>query len=115
MTYTSGSRRTNESTGTSTVYSYYVDATIEEVIKDLQEVKGYTSQQAYSLVYNGGLTIETAQDPEIQAIMDEETSDPENYPENVKYGLEYAPDGGEARRGADQLQQGNDGEIFPGE
>ena len=89
---------TNESTGTSTVYSYYVDATIEEVIKDLQEVKGYTSQQAYSLVYNGGLTIETAQDPEIQAIMDEETSDPENYPENVKYGLEYAltvvkPDG----------------------
>ena len=89
---------TNESTGTSTVYSYYVDATIEEVIKDLQEVKGYTSQQAYNLVYNGGLTIETAQDPEIQAIMDEETSDPENYPENVKYGLEYAltvvkPDG----------------------
>ena len=89
---------TNESTGTAAVYSYYVDATIEEVIKDLQEVKGYTSQQAYNLVYNGGLTIETAQDPEIQAIMDEETSDPENYPENIKYGLEYAltvvkPDG----------------------
>ncbi len=89
---------TNESTGTAEVYSYYVDATIEEVIKDLQEVKGYTSQQAYNLVYNGGLTIETAQDPEIQAIMDEETSDPENYPENIKYGLEYAltvvkPDG----------------------
>ena len=89
---------TNENTGTSTVYSYYVDATIEEVVKDLQEIKGYTSQQAYNLVYNGGLTIETAQDPEIQAIMDEETSDPENYPDTVKYGLEYAltivkPDG----------------------
>ena len=89
---------TNESTGTAEVYSYYVDATIEEVIRDLQEVKGYTSQQAYNLVYNGGLTIETAQDPEIQAIMDEETSDPDNYPENIKYGLEYAltvvkPDG----------------------
>lgn len=81
---------TNETTGTTEVYSYYVDATIEKVIEDLQEVKGYTSQQAYNLVYNGGLTIETAQDPEIQAIMDEETSDPENYPENVKYGLEYA-------------------------
>ena len=81
---------TNESTGTAEVYSYYVDATIEAVIADLQEIKGYTSQQAYNLVYNGGLTIETAQDPEIQAIMDEETSDPENYPDNVKYGLEYA-------------------------
>ena len=81
---------TNETTSVAEVYSYYVDATIETVIEDLQEVKGYTSQQAYNLVYNGGLTIETAQDPEIQAIMDEETSDPENYPENIKYGLEYA-------------------------
>lgn len=81
---------TNETTSVAEVYSYYVDATIETVIEDLQEVKGYTSQQAYNLVYNGGLTIEMAQDPEIQAIMDEETSDPENYPENIKYGLEYA-------------------------
>ncbi len=81
---------TNEIVGVTEVYSYYVDATIEAVIEDLQEVKGYTAQQAYNLVYNGGLTIETAQDPEIQAIMDEETSDPDNYPDNVKYGLEYA-------------------------
>ena len=50
---------TNETTSVAEVYSYYVDATIETVIEDLQEVKGYTSQQAYNLVYNGGLTIET--------------------------------------------------------
>ena len=101
---------TNESTGTSTVYSYYVDATIEEVVKDLQEIKGYTSQQAYNLVYNGGLTIETAQDPEIQAIMDEETSDPENYPDTVKYGLEYAltivkPDGEQINYSKEMMQK----------
>lgn len=89
---------TNESKNTAEVYSYYTDATIEEVIKDLQEVKGYTYQQASNLVYNGGLTIETAQDPRIQAIMDEEMANEENYPAKVRVGLEYAltvvkPDG----------------------
>lgn len=101
---------TNETKNTTDVFSYYVDATIEEVINDLQEVKGYTSQQAYSLVYNGGLTIETAQDPTIQAIMDEETSDPENYPETIKYGLEYAltvvkPDGTQTNYSKEMMEK----------
>ena len=101
---------TNESKSTTDVYSYYVDATIEEVIEDLQEVKGYTSQQAYNLVYNGGLTIETAQDPEIQAIMDEETSNPENYPEKIRYGLEYAltvetPDGEQTNYSKEMMEK----------
>lgn len=81
-----------------TVYSYYVDATIKEVLEDLQEYKGYTYQQAYNALYYGGLTIESAQDPDIQAIMDEEMQNEENYPANVRIGLEYAltvvkPDG----------------------
>lgn len=101
---------TNESKSTADVYSYYVDATIEEVIEDLQEVKGYTSQQAYNLVYNGGLTIETAQDPEIQAIMDEETANPDNYPEKIRYGLEYAltvetPDGEQTNYSKEMMEK----------
>ena len=48
---------TNQEKGVATVFSYYVDATVEQVINDLQEVKGYTAQQAYNLVYMGGLTI----------------------------------------------------------
>ena len=89
---------TNETKSTTAVYTYYVDATIAQVIADLQEVKGYTSQQAYNLVYNGGLTIETAQDPAVQQIMDEETSNEDNYPAGSRIGLEYAltvvkPDG----------------------
>ena len=89
---------TNEVKSNTEVFSYYVDAVIDQVINDLQEVKGYTPQQAYNLVYSGGLTIETAQDPEIQAIMDEEMGNPENYPANVRIGLDYAltvvkPDG----------------------
>lgn len=89
---------TNEVKSVTEVYSYYVDAVVDQVINDLQEIKGYTPQQAYNLVYHGGLTIETAQDPEIQAIMDEEMADEENYPANVRIGLDYAltvvkPDG----------------------
>jgi len=91
-------KTTNETKSTKTVYSYYTDATIDAVMNDLQEVKGYSSQQAYNLIYNGGLTIETAMDPHIQAIMDEEMGNEENYPANVKIGLDYAltvvkPDG----------------------
>ncbi len=89
---------TNEVKSTTAIYSYYVDATLEQVINDLQEVRGYSSQQAYNMVYYGGLTIETAQDPDIQAIMDEEMANEENYPANVRIGLDYAltvenPDG----------------------
>ena len=67
------------------VYSYFVDALIEQVVEDLQEVKGYSESQAYKLVYSGGLSIYTTQDSEIQAICDEEYQNEENYPENTQY------------------------------
>ncbi len=101
---------TNQEKGTAAVYSYYVDAAIEQVINDLQEVKGYTSQQAYNLVYMGGLTIETAQDPQIQAIMDEEMGNEENYPANVRIGLDYAltvvkPDGEQTNYSKEMMEE----------
>lgn len=101
---------TNQEKGTAAVFSYYVDATVEQVINDLQEVKGYTSQQAYNLVYMGGLTIETAQDPVIQAIMDEEMGNEENYPANVRIGLDYAltvvkPDGEQKNYSKEMMEE----------
>lgn len=100
---------TNQVKSETEVFSYYVDATIEQVLNDLQEVKGYTSQQAYNLVYYGGLTIETAQDPEIQAIMDEELGNEENYPSNVRIGLDYAltvvkPDGEQENHSKEMME-----------
>ena len=101
---------TNETKSTTAVYTYYVDATIAQVIADLQEVKGYTSQQAYNLVYNGGLTIETAQDPAVQQIMDEETSNEDNYPAGSRIGLEYAltvvkPDGTQTNYSKEMMEK----------
>lgn len=70
------------------VYSYFTDAVIDEVIADLQEELGYTQTQAYKMLYSGGLRIYTTMDPEIQQIAEEETSNPDNYP-ITEYSLTY--------------------------
>ena len=71
------------------IYTYFVDELTEQIINDLQEIKGYSYTQAYNALYSGGLSIFTTQDPEIQKICDEEFMNPDNYPENVKYYLNY--------------------------
>lgn len=79
----------NAETEKNSIYTYYVDELTEQVITDLQEMKGYSYTQAYNALYSGGLSIYTAQDPNIQRICDEEFSNPENYPENTKLLLTY--------------------------
>lgn len=73
-----------------TVYSYFVDATIDQVLTDLQEQKGYTEVQAYNALYSGGLRINTTQDADIQAIMDDEYHNSDNFPANSKVGVNWA-------------------------
>ena len=51
-----------------------MDRLVTEVQRDLVEKCGYTKEQAYQLLYSGGLEIYTTQDPEIQAIVDDEIS-----------------------------------------
>lgn len=80
------------------VYSYFVDEVIDQVMTDLQELKGYTYTQAYNAVYSGGLKIYATQDSEIQDICDKELSDSDNYPYAVSYSINWAwsvqnPDG----------------------
>ena len=70
-------------------YSYFVDAVIQDVIDDLQSELDYTYQQAYNAVFNGGLTIYTTQDQEIQAIADEEINNDENYPGEITYAISW--------------------------
>ena len=72
----------------STMYSYFTDELTEQVQKALMDKLGYSESQAYNLLYGGGLTIYTTQDPNIQAIVDEEINNPENYAA-AKYSVEY--------------------------
>ena len=57
-----------------------------QVTDALVEELGYTESEAYTLLYSGGLEIYSTQDPQMQAIVDEELSDPENYAETL-FGL----------------------------
>lgn len=78
----------NDTAEDNNITSYFDDAVTEAVYEDLIEA-GYTDTQAYTLLYSGGLSIYSTQDPAIQRICNEVTSDPETYPENVRYQLDY--------------------------
>lgn len=58
--------------------SYFVDEIIREVLADLQDELGYTESVATKMLYSGGLKIYATVDPQIQAIVDEVFSDPDN-------------------------------------
>ena len=93
----------------STVYSYFEDELIDQVINDLMNIKGYTKTQAQNLLYSGGLKIMTTQSASIQSILDEEYSNPENYPSYVQYYLDYAltvkdPDGNEVNYSKEMMK-----------
>ncbi len=75
--------------GTDNPNSYFVDAVIEQVARDLVEKKGYTDTQAYKALYNSGLTIESTQDMGIQQICDEEVNNQENYSTAPQYSFSY--------------------------
>lgn len=79
----------NEETKDSSVYTYFVDELTEQVLNDLVEKGGYNETQAYNLLYTGGLSIFTTQDPDIQKICDEAFSNPDNFPANTKWYLKY--------------------------
>jgi len=72
------------------IYSYYIDEVIKQVVDDLQTKLGYTATQAYKALYSGGLQIYTPQNMEIQNILDEEFNNPANFPEHVQWYMEYA-------------------------
>lgn len=73
---------------TSTPYSYFTDELTQQVKDTLMDKLGYTETQAHNLIYSGGLEIHTTQDPAIQAIVDEEVNNPENY-SAARYSIEY--------------------------
>ncbi len=79
----------NQSMVINSVNSYFVDELTEQLVEDLQEIAGYDSQQAYRMLYSGGLKVYTTMDPQIQAIADEVFGNEENYPKNVSYLLAY--------------------------
>ncbi|MCI7322456.1 MAG: PBP1A family penicillin-binding protein [Lachnospiraceae bacterium] len=65
--------------------TYFVDAVIDDVAEDLVEKKGYSESDAYKAIYQGGLTIRSTQDLNVQKICDQEAANPDNYVSGTKY------------------------------
>ena len=71
------------------VQSYYVDYVIDKVINDLMVTSGYSYNDAWRLVYYGGLKIHVAVDTEIQAAMEDMYYNRKGFPDSVNsYGEE---------------------------
>lgn len=64
----------------SSVYSYFVDQVINDIIDDLQEQKGYSQAFASSQVFGGGLKIYTTMDASIQETMESVYENTANFP-----------------------------------
>lgn len=62
------------------ISSYFADYTVEEVIKDLMADRNIDYSEAYEIVYNSGLQIHTTMNSDIQKVLEQEYSDPANFP-----------------------------------
>ena len=76
---TSGDDGESESTQTtSTVYSWYEDQVINDVIDDLVATYGWSETYAQDMVFSGGLEIYTCMNPDVQAAVDSVYQDQSN-------------------------------------
>lgn len=69
-------------------YSYFIDEVINRVKNDLVIQKGYSENQAFDLIYRGGLNIYITQDLDIQKKVDDAYKNEENFPpKNEDYAI----------------------------
>lgn len=60
-------------------YSYFTDALIEQLVEDLGKEYGYSRSESIDLIYTGGLTIYSTENPMIQEKMETIFNDPETF------------------------------------
>ncbi len=64
----------------SKVYDYYTDMLIDEVVEDLMDTYGYTESHAKNMVFYGGLTIYSCENPTLQKKAEAVYADDKNFP-----------------------------------
>lgn len=71
----------NSSNSSDTViHSYYEDALIAQISKDLQNKYNWSVEEANNVIYNGGLQIQSNLNQNIQNIVDDEFNNDKNFP-----------------------------------
>lgn len=82
-------QETDTRTDDNAVQSYFVDALTKQILADLQKA-GYSEQDAYTLLYTGGLSVYATQDPKLQKKIDDIVTNEEIYPDGTTWALDYA-------------------------
>lgn len=72
--------KNDENKNDTVIHSYYEDALVEQISKDLQTKYNWSVEEANNVIYNGGLQIYSNLDPSIQSIVDNEFNDDKNFP-----------------------------------
>lgn len=67
-------------TSDSVIHSYYEDALVSQLSKDLQNKYNWSVEEANNVIYNGGLQIYSNLDQNIQKIVDDEFNNDKNFP-----------------------------------
>lgn len=101
---------TNDEFEAQSDYTYFVDETIRRVADDLRIKLGYTENQAYALIYRGGLSIFATQDTKMQQIVDDVFLNEESFPKqnedyaiNLKLSISIQTDDGILHKYADEV------------
>lgn len=74
----------NEQKGVS---SWFIETVTEDIVKDLTKKQGVT-ERAARIMFSGGMKIYTTMNVDVQRILDEYFSNPENMPEEIARGLQ---------------------------
>ncbi len=62
------------------IKSYFVDAVVKDVIRDLMKAENLTEGEATNRLYTGGFKIYSTYDPKVQEAIDKVYNDPKNFP-----------------------------------
>lgn len=62
------------------IYTYYEEMVIDDVTRDLMELKGVSYETAYHLLFNSGYSVYCCLDPSIQSVVDNVYQNVENIP-----------------------------------
>ena len=91
------------STTKRTVYTWYEDQVINDVIQDLMDTYNYSEKYAKDLVFSGGLEIYSCMNPDVQAAVDKVYNDRNN--------LNYTSASGQTLQSAITIVDNKTGEV----
>ena len=85
--YTRINEATNEPVDNTEILTYFEDAMIYEVLKDLMAATGCSEDEAWNKIYRGGLSIYSTENSVLQQICEDEANNPDLYPTDAQVSI----------------------------